>query len=128
MEQLPTTYSYEPISNSKFLISKFCPVHLFVVSLFLMKFKTKTQVQIQKIVAKNCVSGTRGCGGHVGVRDIWVSGTCGCQGHVGVGNKWVGDMCAGGQVDVEDMWVWETFVCWGLVFWGTCVPDSMDRK
>ena len=65
-----------------------------------MKFKTKTYIQIQKIVVKNCVSGTCGCGGHVGVGDMWVLGTSGCRGHVGVG-----DMCAGGPVGYGDMWV-----------------------
>ena len=38
--------------------------------------------------------------------DLWVLGTSGCGGHVGEG----------------DMWVLGT--SGGLIFWGTCVPDS----
>ena len=33
-----------------------------------------------------------GCGGHVGVGDMWVSGTCGCGGHEGVGDLYSGGL------------------------------------
>ena len=57
---------------------------------------SKTNLQIQKnMYQKLCVgdmwvSGTCGCGGHVGEGDMRVSETCGCRGHEGVG-----DLCSG---------------------------------
>ena len=61
------------------------------------------------------MSGTCGCGGHVGVGDKWVSGTCvlgdlwvwgtcGCGGHVGEGDMRVSGTCGcGGHEGVGDL-------------------------
>ena len=38
------------------------------------------------------MSGTCGCGGHVGEGDMRVSGTCGCGGHEGVGDLFSGGL------------------------------------